>query len=93
MRCSPVQADGVRKLGLQLASAAGRVSMYAKAGYMVRVRSDYDTEEARASDPSRAQALLAAGAHFTSTDFPSPPTLFNSSYEARPPPVTPQARS
>ncbi len=81
------------ELGLQLVDAAGRVSGYVKAGYMVRVRSDYDTEEARASDPSRAQALLAAGAHFTSTDFPSLPTFFNSSYEVRLPPVIPQARS
>lgn len=65
----------------QLTEAAGRVTKYVEAGYMVRVRSDYDTLEARANDPSRARTLLAAGAHFTSTDFPSLPTYFNSSYQ------------
>mmetsp|Transcript_6161 Transcript_6161/g.17685 ORF Transcript_6161/g.17685 Transcript_6161/m.17685 type:complete len:445 (+) Transcript_6161:269-1603(+) len=67
----------------QLTEAAGRVTKYVEAGYMVRVRSDYDTLEARANDPSRARTLLAAGAHFTSTDFPSLPTYFNSSYQVR----------
>jgi len=57
------------------------VKNYAEKGYMVRVRSDYDTLEARANDTSRARALSEAGAHFISTDFPSPPTHFNSSYE------------
>lgn len=54
---------------------------YAKQGYMVRVRSDYDTLEARANNTERVRALSAAGAHFISTDYPSLPTFFNSSYQ------------
>lgn len=67
----------------QIKEAAKRVTKYVKQGYIVRARSDYDTREARANDPSRAQALLAAGAHWLSTDFPSQPTMFNSSYQVR----------
>ena len=40
----------------QVTAAAGRVSSYAEQGYMVRVRSDYDTLEARANDTSRVHA-------------------------------------
>ena len=39
----------------QVTAAAGRVSGFADRGYMVRVRSDYDTLEARANDTSRVR--------------------------------------
>jgi hypothetical protein len=113
----------------QVTAAAGRVTGFADRGYIVRVRSDYDTLEARANDTSRVchqkgnvtlasymcclhrmpsivgaalqmqpryheargpdasvlesqvKALAAAGAHIISTDFPSLPTYFNSSYQ------------
>ena len=48
---------------------------------MVRVRTDFNTDEARTNSTQRAQALSAAGAHFMSTDFPSLPTYFNSTFQ------------
>ncbi len=41
------------------------------------------TQEARASNYTRAQAFLDAGAHILSTDFPVLPTFFNSTYAVR----------
>lgn len=67
----------------QIKEAAQRVTQFVKQGYIVRARSDYDTREARANNPTRAQALLAAGAHWLSTDFPNQSEFFNSSYEVR----------
>ena len=46
------------------------------------------TQEARASNYTRAQAFLDAGAHILSTDFPVLPTFFNSSYAVRICPVS-----
>lgn len=43
-------------------------------GHLVRTRSDSDGDEARAHDFRRADAALASGAHFISTDFPWAPT-------------------
>ena len=41
-------------------------------GYLVRTRSDTDTEEARSGDTSRRDEALASGAHFISTDYYRP---------------------
>ena len=57
---------------------ASRVAAYVKQGYMVRVRPDVGTTEARANSTTRANALLKAGAHILSTDFPVLPTFFAS---------------
>jgi Phosphoinositide phospholipase C, Ca2+-dependent len=65
----------------QVDSVAATVTSLVQQGYMVRVRSDVDTMEARANDTYRAERLIAAGAHFVSTDFPLPPTQFASSYQ------------
>lgn len=42
-----------------------------RAGHLVRTRSDADGEESDTLDYTRANAALASGAHFISTDFPS----------------------
>lgn len=42
------------------------------AGYLVRTRADADTVEARTGDRTTAEAALASGAQFVSTDFPEP---------------------
>ncbi len=42
------------------------------AGHLVRTRSDVDSEQAVANDPSRAEQAFASGAHFISTDWPEP---------------------
>lgn len=39
------------------------------AGYLVRTRADADTKEARADDHRRADAAIASGAQFVSTDY------------------------
>ena len=41
-------------------------------GYLVRTRSDTDTEQARTGDTSRRDVALASGAHFISTDYYRP---------------------
>ncbi len=43
-----------------------------KAGYVVRTRSDGDTEEARDNDTGPRDAALASGAQWVSTDYPRP---------------------
>jgi len=42
------------------------------AGHLVRTRADSDSEEPNALDYARAEAALASGAHFISTDYPFP---------------------
>jgi hypothetical protein len=49
-----------------------RIAELVGRNHLVRTRSDTDGEEARAVDYTRAQAAFASGAHFISTDFPSP---------------------
>ena len=44
------------------------------AGHMVRTRADADGAESESLDFTRANAALASGAHFISTDFPRAPT-------------------
>ena len=44
------------------------------AGHLVRTRADSDGDEARALDLSKAEAAFASGAHFISTDYPTPPS-------------------
>ena len=46
------------------------------AGYLVRTRADADTEQARTGDTTMAEAALASGAHFVSTDYPEPDPRF-----------------
>jgi len=43
-----------------------------RAGYLVRTRADGDTVQARTGDRSMADAALASGAQYVSTDFPEP---------------------
>ncbi|MDQ4089395.1 MAG: phosphatidylinositol-specific phospholipase C1-like protein, partial [Actinomycetota bacterium] len=49
-----------------------RITGLVRAGFIVRTRADDSGVEARANDPSRAQAALASGAQLVSTDFPAP---------------------
>jgi hypothetical protein len=49
-----------------------RISSLVNAGLIVRTRADDSGVEARANDPSRAQAALTSGAQLVSTDFPVP---------------------
>jgi len=51
------------------------------AGYLVRTRADADLEEARAEDFTTAEAALASGAQFVSTDFPEPDPRISERYE------------
>ncbi len=46
------------------------ITQLVKKGYVVRTRSDGDTKEARDNDMSSAQAGLASGAQWISTDYP-----------------------
>jgi hypothetical protein len=47
------------------------------AGYLVRTRADADTVQARTGDTTMAEAALASGAHFVSTDHPRPDPRFS----------------
>lgn len=49
-----------------------RIASLVEAGYIVRTRADDGGVEARANDPSRAEAALASGAQLVSTDYPVP---------------------
>lgn len=72
--------------------AAGQADAIAEAvdlGLLVRTRADADTEQARALDYATADAALASGAHFVSTDFPAPHP--DTGYEVRIPGGTPSA--
>lgn len=55
-----------------------------KRGYMVRSRSDIDTEEARRNDVSRRDKTLVTGAQVVSTDYYSAPNLFGNDYHLAP---------
>ncbi len=52
----------------------------AEAGYLVRTRTDSPTVDARENDTTARDAALAGGAHFLSTDYYEPSTLFDSPY-------------
>ena len=49
-----------------------RIQTLVKLGFLVRTRSDANTIEARANDPSMRDRALASGAQFVSTDYPEP---------------------
>ncbi len=49
---------------------ADRIATLVDAGHVVRTRADADTYEAVANDRRRADAAIASGAHFISTDYP-----------------------
>ncbi len=53
----------------------GQAALIAEAvalGHLVRTRADWDPERTRANDHSSADAALLSGAHFVSTDYPTP---------------------
>jgi hypothetical protein len=49
---------------------AGEISALVRKGYLVRTRADASTQEARANDTRRRDAMLAGGAQMLSTDYP-----------------------
>ncbi|WAC48468.1 phosphatidylinositol-specific phospholipase C1-like protein [Asticcacaulis sp. SL142] len=49
-----------------------RIQAAVKAGFIVRTRADDSTTEARTNDLSRFEAALKSGAHYISTDYPTP---------------------
>ena len=51
---------------------SAHIASLVDAGHLVRTRADSDGAEARAGDTTRLQAALAVGAHFISSDFPTP---------------------
>lgn len=63
----------------------GAVSDLVQRGYLVRSRTDIDTEEARRNDVARRDATLATGAQVISTDYYSAPNLFGNDYHVAPP--------
>ena len=48
-----------------------RIRRLVRRGFVVRTRADADTIEARVNDVGRAEAALASGAQWVSTDFPA----------------------
>ncbi len=55
----------------------GLIESLVEQGYLVRTRTDADTEEARNNDTSRRDIALASGAQFISTDYPVPDPEFS----------------
>lgn len=49
-------------------------------GYLIRTRADADTQQARTGDTTMREAAFASGAHFVSTDYETPDTLFGTGY-------------
>lgn len=49
-----------------------RIRAAVRAGFIVRTRADDSTTEARTNDLSRFEKALASGAHYISTDYPTP---------------------
>lgn len=60
------------------------VESLVKRGYIVRSRSDIDTEEARRNDVRRRDTTLATGAQVVSTDYYQAPNLFGNDYHVAP---------
>lgn len=58
-------------------------------GYLVRTRSDADTQQARTGDVSMRDAALASGAHWVSTDYEVADTTFGNGYVVTIPGGTP----
>ncbi len=52
----------------------------ARAGYLIRTRTDEPTIDARTNDTTRRDRALASGAHFLSTDYYRPSEYFDSPY-------------
>ncbi|MGO8818153.1 MAG: phosphatidylinositol-specific phospholipase C1-like protein [Terriglobia bacterium] len=50
---------------------AAEITALVKRGYLIRTRTDADTEEARANDTRRRDAMIASGAQILSTDYPA----------------------
>jgi hypothetical protein len=67
-------------------ATAGKVQDLVRRGYIVRSRTDIDTEEARRNDVKRRDATFATGAQVISTDYYSAPNLFGNGYHVAPPP-------
>jgi Phosphoinositide phospholipase C, Ca2+-dependent len=59
-----------------------RILATVQRGFLVRTRADSEIAEAKANDPARLNAALASGAHYISTDYPSPRADFGP-YQAR----------
>jgi Phosphoinositide phospholipase C, Ca2+-dependent len=49
-----------------------RIAAAVAAGFIVRTRADSEPAEAKANDPARLNAALSSGAHYISTDYPTP---------------------
>jgi Phosphoinositide phospholipase C, Ca2+-dependent len=49
-------------------------------GYLVRTRADADTAQARTGDTTMREAAFASGAHYISTDYEVPDSLFGTGY-------------
>ena len=50
--------------------SAAEIADLVRQGYLVRTRSDWNTEQARTGDPSRRDEAMASGAQIISTDYP-----------------------
>ncbi len=57
-----------------------RIRALVEQGFLVRTRSDADTQEARSGEVGRRDAAFASGAQFVSTDYYRPSQLFESDY-------------
>lgn len=56
------------------------VSEAARAGYLIRTRTDSPTADARANDTTDREAAFVSGAHYLSTDYYEPSQYFDSPY-------------
>ncbi len=55
----------------------------ARAGYLIRTRTDSPTADARANDTSERETAFASGAQYLSTDYYEPSEYFDSPYVVR----------
>jgi len=83
LRSDPTDDYGAFLLVDNAVTHKDEIAANVKAGYIVRVRSDIETYEAKVNDLTRARTAFATGAQVVSTDFPVPGNVYGTSYVVR----------
>lgn len=79
---NPGQTDGAFvKRNSPTGSNEAAIQTLVQDGYLVRTRADSDTNQARSGDTTQRDAALRSGAHFISSDYPSPDMIFGTGYQ------------
>jgi hypothetical protein len=83
LRSDPTDDYGAFLLVDNAVTHKDEIAAEVRAGYLVRVRSDIETYEAKVNDLARARTAFATGAQVVSTDFPVPGNPYGTRYVVR----------